>query len=91
MGEENVAISRDDLLDELISMPAVQGSDLSIPLTNSLYVQFTHLLEDEQKKCHALAQEYIKRAKEQGEEFKESMYAEKMVQFYLYALKFLRA
>ena len=53
--EENLAISRQDLLDELINMPAIKGSDLNIPLTNQLFIQFTALLDQEHKNCSNIA------------------------------------
>lgn len=64
-------------------MPSIKGDDLSMPLTNQLFIQFTALLDQEHKECSKVAQKLIEMAKEQGEQFSQSLYQQEKIKFYL--------
>ena len=73
LSEEEIdqATKHSEVMTIIEQMPYMRGQDLSVPLSNAMYVKLEKMITVEQVKCINRVDELIKQAKLQGSEFRE--------------------
>lgn len=87
--EENQAITREELIEEIVELKPIVGSTLNVPLSEKMIEDLNNLLLSSEAQCTSLAQQYITKAWTSGPSLMNTFLHEEKVKILVDALELL--